>query len=174
MTKKSPPRNPPSGSEQAPETGASYAVGYGKPPRQNQFPPGVSGNPKGRPKGKLNLATVLQTELNRTITVREGDRSRRLKKGNAWIVRTVNGALNNDAKAAATLISLLRANGMIDERPDDIREAPLTQNDAALVADFLQRQFDASGQPEGSEDDPPKLKPPGTDIPTRPQEGEAP
>lgn len=26
-----------------------YAVGYGKPPKQHQFPPGRSGNPRGRP-----------------------------------------------------------------------------------------------------------------------------
>jgi hypothetical protein len=32
-----------------------YAVGYGKPPKQHQFPPGRSGNPRGRPARK-NLA----------------------------------------------------------------------------------------------------------------------
>jgi hypothetical protein len=42
-------------------------------------------------------------------------------------VKTVNSALNNDAKAGVTLINLFRAFGMIDERPDDTREAPLTQ-----------------------------------------------
>jgi hypothetical protein len=27
-----------------------YEIGYKKPPRKNQFKPGQSGNPKGRPK----------------------------------------------------------------------------------------------------------------------------
>ena len=28
--------------------GPDYDVGYGKPPKNRQFPPGQSGNPKGR------------------------------------------------------------------------------------------------------------------------------
>src|SRR5213596_608548 len=86
---------------------SSYTVGYAKPPVHSRFAPGNSGNPKGRPKGKLNLETELENELNRLITVREGDHSRRLKKGAAWIVKIVNGALNNDRKANATLLALL-------------------------------------------------------------------
>jgi len=46
-----------------------YEVGYKKPPKQHQFQPGQSGNPKGRPKGTKNLATDLAEELAETITV---------------------------------------------------------------------------------------------------------
>jgi hypothetical protein len=42
---------------------------------------------------------------------------------------------------------------MIAEAPDDGRETPLTQNDAALVADFLKRESEARNQPGGNEDD---------------------
>jgi hypothetical protein len=151
MTKKSHPGKSSSDAGKSPASGASYAVGYCKPPLHSRFKSGVSGNPRGRPKGRLNLATVLQTELSRSITVREGDRSRRLSKGEAFIVKTVNSALNNDAKAGVTLINLFRAFGMIDERPDDTREAPLTHDDAALVDDFLEREFEASNQPGSNE-----------------------
>jgi hypothetical protein len=152
MTKKSATCKSPSDSETSPESASPCPVGYGRPPRHGQFKPGVSGNRKGRPKGLLNLGTVLTTELNRQITIREGNRSRRLSKGGAFYVRTINSALNND-KAGATLINLLRAHGMIAEAPDDSREAPRTQNDAELVADFLERELEARNQPDGKEDD---------------------
>ena len=32
-----------------------YEVGYGKPPHHTRFKPGVSGNPRGRPKDAKNL-----------------------------------------------------------------------------------------------------------------------
>jgi hypothetical protein len=35
-----------------------YAVGHKKPPLHTRFPPGQSGNPKGRPKGRFRAARV--------------------------------------------------------------------------------------------------------------------
>ena len=40
-------------------------VGYGKPPKLTRFKPGQSGNPRGRPRGALNMATVLERTLRR-------------------------------------------------------------------------------------------------------------
>jgi len=62
-----------------------YKVGYGKPPKASQFKRGKSGNPRGRPKGSLRLATDLAAELGEQITVREDGRSRRVSKQRALI-----------------------------------------------------------------------------------------
>jgi Family of unknown function (DUF5681) len=48
----------------------SLKTGYGRPPIEHRFKPGQSGNPRGRPKGKKNEATILHELLNRKITVR--------------------------------------------------------------------------------------------------------
>jgi Family of unknown function (DUF5681) len=40
-----------------------YAVGNKKPPLNKRFKPGQSGNPSGRPKGRLNFETTLLNEF---------------------------------------------------------------------------------------------------------------
>lgn len=57
--------------------GSNYDVGFGKPPEKSQFRKGVSGNSKGRPKGALNMATVLERTLREKITVNENGREER-------------------------------------------------------------------------------------------------
>jgi Family of unknown function (DUF5681) len=151
MMKKSKARGAQSKIRPRQDTKPSYAVGYGKPPVHSRFAPGKSGNPRGRPTGQLNLEAALINELNRLITIREGDRTRRLKKGVAWLVRTVNGALNNDPKANATLVSLLRT-FVFDQQPQAAMEAPVTTNDQALLADYLQRHGDLDDSVSGNTD----------------------
>ena len=51
--------------------GDDYEVGYGKTPLHTRFPKGVSGNPKGRPKGVRNFQTELREELGTKITDRK-------------------------------------------------------------------------------------------------------
>jgi Family of unknown function (DUF5681) len=88
------------------ESGA-YEVGYGKPPEHTRFPPGVSGNPRGRPKGTKNLKTDLQEELGEKVLVREGDRARRVSKQRAVVKMLVTRTLKGDARAANTLLSMM-------------------------------------------------------------------
>jgi len=42
-------------------------VGYAKPPKHTRFTKGRSGNPKGRPTGSKNLATMMIEELTQTV-----------------------------------------------------------------------------------------------------------
>ena len=43
-----------------PDKEPKYKVGYKKPPIENQFKEGKSGNPKGRPLGSKNFSTILK------------------------------------------------------------------------------------------------------------------
>jgi hypothetical protein len=40
-----------------------YEVGDQRPPKHSRFKPGQSGNPRGRPKGSVNLRTRISQQL---------------------------------------------------------------------------------------------------------------
>lgn len=83
-----------------------YEVGYGRPPREYQFKPGQSGNPKGRPKGAKNLATDLKEELEEKIVVSEGGKPREMSKQRALVKALLAKALRGETRAAQALITL--------------------------------------------------------------------
>ncbi len=50
---------------------ADYDVGYGKPPKGSQYPPGRSGNQRGRPKGAKNKTPGPSAEGLKNIVLKE-------------------------------------------------------------------------------------------------------
>ncbi len=56
----------------------SYRVGYGRPPTEAQFKPGISGNPKGRNKKAPSFSDVTEQVLNEHVEMRVGDRVLRM------------------------------------------------------------------------------------------------
>jgi hypothetical protein len=82
----------------APTTNPNKA-GYKRPPVENRFPKGKSGNPFGRKKGQRNMATVLHEVLQQTVKVKQGDKSQRLTKGEALIKVIMSKANNGDRQA---------------------------------------------------------------------------
>jgi hypothetical protein len=80
----------------APDEGKA---GYKRAPVKSRFPKGKSGNPFGRKKGQRNMATVLKDVLQQTVTVKQGDKSQRLTKGEALIKVIMSKANNGDRRA---------------------------------------------------------------------------
>lgn len=86
-----------------------YEVGYRKPPKHSRFQPGRSGNPSGRSKGKMNLATVLARELAERVTITERGRTRTITKLEATVKQLVNSAATGNPRAMQLLMTLARA-----------------------------------------------------------------
>jgi hypothetical protein len=86
----------------------SYRTGYCRPPRHSQFRPGTSGNPKGRPKGSLNLATVLERTLKEKVTVTEKGRRSVITKLDAAVKQLVNKAASGEERATRFLLDLVQ------------------------------------------------------------------
>ena len=116
-----------------------YEVGYRKPPKQTRFKPGQSGNPRGRPKQRRHLRTLIEEALNETVTIREGNRTRTLPKREALVRTLVNGALMKDVKALQALLAIMRATGLISEEPEAAPPQELSPEDEVLIADYLHR-----------------------------------
>jgi len=94
--------------EPAVETTADYEVGYGKPPRHAGFQKGRSGNPKGRPKGSKNLATLLAEALDEKVMVTEDGRRRRVTKRELVIKQLVNKSASADLRAIKQLTDIVQ------------------------------------------------------------------
>lgn len=114
-------------------------VGYGRPPVASRFKPGQSGNPKGRPKGTLNLKTDLRNELSEKIQIREGQRSLKVSKQRAMLKALVAEALKGDARAANVVLTLV---GKLFEPAAAAEDIPaLTTEDQVILDRFLARRI---------------------------------
>ena len=77
---------------------APYEVGNKKPPRHAQFKPGVSGNPKGRPKGSVNLHTRVRQGLRKSIMVNRNGRPTRMQVLDIISNRLLEASMKGDLK----------------------------------------------------------------------------
>jgi Family of unknown function (DUF5681) len=91
-----------------PETPRDYEVGYGKPPLHTRFEKGRSGNPKGRPRGKKNMSTLLSAALDASIIVVENGRRKKITKREAIVTQLVNKSASADLKATQIVLAMLR------------------------------------------------------------------
>jgi hypothetical protein len=83
-------------------------AGYGCPPRHTRFQRGSSGNPKGRPKGARNLATLIAAALDARVTVNENGKRRQITKREVILTQLVNKSAAADLKAINLLLGLVQ------------------------------------------------------------------
>lgn len=84
-------------------------VGYGRPPMETRFKEGLSGNPRGRPKGARNFASVVAATLGERLVVTENGRRKRITKLEAAVKQLVNRAAGGEARSIQVLIGLVQA-----------------------------------------------------------------
>jgi phosphoenolpyruvate carboxylase len=130
----------------------SYEVGYRRPPKHTQFPKGQSGNPKGRPKGSQNLATVLQKVARQRVKVTSNGRPRSMTKLEAAATQLSSQAASGNARAIREFLSLHR----LCEEPAQADPTQLDQQeiDRPVIQNILKRLLQSEEPPSANETNP--------------------
>jgi len=123
-------------------------IGFGKPPKATRFRKGFSGNPKGRPKGKRNLATVLEQTLREKVVIDDDGVCRTVTKLEAAVKQLVDKATKGDMAALRQLITLTcsAAEQEIDKSTNQLAEADLKVMQGVL------KRLEGCSKGENSED----------------------
>jgi hypothetical protein len=107
-------------------------VGYGKPPRANQFKPGQSGNPKGRPKGAKSEATILHELLQQKIDLNHRGKTRKITILEAMLRRIAEDSLKGNTRSAAFLLNRLR-----EMTANEPYETDLSEDEKIVLETYL-------------------------------------
>ena len=126
-------------------------VGYGKPPQNFRFKKGRSGNPRGRPKGALNMATVLARTLREKVIIEENGKRKAVTKLQAAIAQLVSKATSGDGHAIRYLCQLV-----ISAEERSVVAEPTTQLSETdqKVMDNILKRFQQSLKEKNNETDP--------------------
>ncbi len=119
------------------ENKKEYEVGYKRPPREHQFKPGQSGNPKGRPKKNKSFSEDIKDEMNELIQIQEQGKLKKITKQTALVKRVVTDALSGKTSAIKLLFQILSSK---DFEVKDFEE-DLSQEDQTILADYIKRSI---------------------------------
>jgi uncharacterized protein DUF5681 len=135
------------GRPSATESGAEYKVGPGRPPKEHQFKPGQSGNPKGakrKPKAMApDLKAALEQALSKTIKLKQGEKERIVSMAVAGMEQLVAQYVKGDHRARRDLIALADKLGidLMAGQQQAIQDALATEHEAILRT-YVERQYD--------------------------------
>jgi Family of unknown function (DUF5681) len=125
------------------EDSGEYDVGFGKPPKHTRFRKGTSGNPKGKPKGTRNLATILARTLREKVVINENGVRKTITKLEAALKQLVNKAASGDL-AAMRQLSALAASAQIEAATSQ-KESGMVEADQKIMNRLLERLQTSNG-----------------------------
>ena len=135
------------------ESDPSYEVGYRKPPKGTQFVQGQSGNPKGRPKGSKNLATLVLRESRRIVRANGPRGALKITKVEATLMQMGNKSAQGDLRASRDFLSLIQWS----EENASSKNQPNAPNEAdRQVIEILRRRMERETRKDPSHNDQPE------------------
>ena len=131
----------------ATESGEDYKVGPGRPPKEYQFKPGQSGNPKGakrKPKSVApDLKAALEQALSKPIKLKQGEKERIVSMAVAGIEQLVVQFAKGNPHAWRDLFAVADKLGvdLLAGQQQAIKDA-LAANHEAILRTYVERQYD--------------------------------
>jgi hypothetical protein len=124
-----------------------YKVGPGCPPKEYQFKPGQSGNPKGakrkQPSITLDLKAALERALNKKVKLKQGEKKQLVSMAQAGIEQLVTQFVKGDHRARRDLIALADKLGIdLMAGQKQVLQQALADNHQAILAGYVKRQSD--------------------------------
>jgi hypothetical protein len=122
----------------------SHSVGYGSPPKATRFKKGISGNPKGRPKGSLNVATLFIKTLREKVVINEHGKRKKVTKLEAALKQLSNKAASGDLRAIRQSVELAK-DVEAKQSAQGSQESVISERDREVIDGILKRFQNTNG-----------------------------
>jgi hypothetical protein len=114
------------------------SVGYGMPPEATRFKKGTSGNPKGRPRGSLNLRTLFTKISREKVVINENGQRKKVTKLEATVKQLVNKAASGDMRAVSRTLELAQDEEAKQNMPG-LQNPVIDELDQEVIDGIMQR-----------------------------------
>jgi hypothetical protein len=117
---------------------SSFEVGYGKPPKANQFPKGRTGNPRGKRQGEENTISAFKRIVSKRVKINDGEKVRTITLAEAVILKNSNAALQKDPFAMSNVFRLAEEAGEFVDFTDAKQVGrPIAVPEKVTIEEFL-------------------------------------
>ena len=116
-------------------------VGYGKPPKANQFRRGRTGNPRGKRQGEENTISAFKRIVSKRVKINDGEKVRTITLAEAVILKNCNAAVQKDPFAMSNVFRLAEDAGEFVDLTDakQVGRPLFVPEKIATMEEFLAR-----------------------------------
>lgn len=117
---------------------SAYEVGYGTPPRANQFRKGRTGNPRGKRRGQENIISAFKRIVSKRVKIKDGEQVRTITLAEAVIFKNYNAALQKNPFALSNIFRLAEDAGELVDFTDAKQVGmPIAVPEKVTIEEFL-------------------------------------